>query len=218
MSASTLLFGFRPVTGASSCARFTVAGFLLLLTLIAAAETTSAQSFSTPMTYSVGDNPNSGTAGDFNGDNKLDLAIGNVLNRNVSVLLNKGDGTFNNAVNYGVDFNPESLATADLNNDGKLDLAVGNFFGGATSTGNVSILLGNGNGTFQTAVNYDASSPISLRAVDLNGDGKIDLAAASWTTDKASVLLGNGDGTFQAVTTYSAGTQPRGISVADFNG
>ena len=214
MSILTLAWALSPATRI----RFALPGLLLLLSLIAGAQIASAQSFSTPLTYFVGDNPNGGTSGDFNGDNKPDLAIGNVLNRNVSVLLNKGDGTFNDAVNYGVDFNPETVAAADLNNDGKVDLAVGNFLGGATSSGNISVLLGNGNGTFQTAVNYNASSPISLKAVDLNGDGKLDLAAASWTADSASVLLGNGDGTFQAVTTYSAGTQPRGISVADFNG
>ena len=217
MSTSPCRLIILPFAGTSFSANFSAACLLLCLTLVAS-ETTKAQSFSTPMTYSVGENPNSGTSGDFNGDGKPDLAIGNVLNRNVSVLLNNGDGTFGTAVNYLVDFNPEALATGDFNIDGKLDLAVGNFLGGFTSTGNISILLGNGNGTFQTAVNYDASSPTSLQAADLNNDGKLDLVAASWNADKASVLLGNGDGTFQAVTTYAAGTQPRGVWVADFNG
>jgi Calx-beta domain-containing protein/VCBS repeat protein len=218
MSASPSQLAFTLSKRASAHATFPITYFLLLLTLIAATETTKAQSFSAPLTYSVGDNPNSGTSGDFNGDSKPDLAVANVLNKNVSILLNKGDGTFDNAVNYGVDFNPESLATGDFDNDGKLDLAVGNFLGGATSAGNISMLLGNGNGTFKTAVNYDASSPISLQATDLNGDGKLDLVAASWNTNTTSVLLGTGNGTFQAVTVYPAGTQPRGISVADFNG
>jgi hypothetical protein len=217
MSILTLPLAGKPATNSAPRMRFAVAGFMLLLSLIVGGKTVAAQSFSTPLTYSVGDNPNGGTSGDFNGDNKPDLAIGNVLSRNVSVLLNKGDGTFDNAVYYATDFNPESVVAADLNNDGKLDLAVGNFLGGATSSGNISILLGNGNGTFQTAVNYAASSPIKLKAVDLNGDGKLDLAAASWNANSASVLLGNGDGTFQAATTYSAGTQPQGIAVADFN-
>lgn len=72
------------------------------MTVMGATQTTKAQSFSSPMTYSVGENPNFGTSGDFNGDGKPDLAVGNVLNKNVSVLLNTGNGTFNNAVNYGV--------------------------------------------------------------------------------------------------------------------
>jgi hypothetical protein len=216
MSGSPFHFTFRLLIRASYLGLTTC--LLLLLCLTLDAETAKAQSFSNPATYSVGDNPNGGASGDFNGDNKPDLAIGNVLNKNVSVLLNKGDGTFNNAVNYETDFNPESVTTGDFNGDGKLDLAVGNFYGGFTSSGNISILLGNGNGTFQTAVNYDASSPISLKAADLNADGKLDLAAASWTANKASVLLGNGDGTFQAVTTYTAGSEPRGIAIADFNG
>src|SRR5688572_9134572 len=96
---------------------------LSLLVLLGSAQTASAQSFqSTPGTYSVGENPNSGAAGDFNGDGKLDLAIANVLHKNLSVLLNNGNGTFAGAVNYPVDFNPGATLTADFNGDGKLDL------------------------------------------------------------------------------------------------
>lgn len=189
------------------------------LSLLVLVKTASAQSFqSTPGTYSVGENPNSGAAGDFNGDGKLDLAIPNVLHKNVSVLLNNGSGTFAGAVNYPVDFNPECIVVADFNGDGKLDLAIGNFFGGPTSAGTVSILLGNGNGTFQTAVNYAAGTPEDLAVADLNGDGKWDLAVASNSANKATVLLGNGDGTFQAGVPYNTGAGPAGITIADFNG
>ena len=192
---------------------------LSLLVLLVSSQTASAQSFQpTPGTYSVGENPNSGAAGDFNGDGKLDLAIANVLHKNVSVLLNNGNGTFAGAVNYPVDFNPGATITADFNGDGKLDLATGNFFGGATSAGSISILLGNGNGTFQTAVNYAAGTPEDLAVADLNTDGKLDLVAASFSANKASVLLGNGDGTFQAAVPHSTGPGPAGVAIADFNG
>ena len=206
------------LAGTDAGRRFVTSCCLLLLALIASAGTASPQSFSTPTSYSVGANPNSGTAGDFNGDGKPDLAIGNVLGLSVSVLLNNGNGTFQNAVNYPVDRNPEGIATGDFNSDGKLDLAAGNFLGGTPATGNISILIGNGNGTFQAAVNYDAGSPYQLRVADLNGDGKLDLVAASWTSNKVSVLLGNGNGTFQSVVAYSTGTEPHGVAVADFNG
>jgi Bacterial Ig-like domain (group 3)/FG-GAP-like repeat len=192
---------------------------LSLLVLLVSTQTASAQSFqSIPGTYSVGENPNSGVAGDFNGDGKLDLASANVLHKNVSVLLNNGSGTFASAVNYAVDFNPEPIITADFNGDGKLDLVTGNFFGGPTSAGTISILLGNGNGTFQPAVNYAAGTPSELAVADLNADGKLDLVAASNTTSKATVILGNGDGTFQAPVPFSTGTEPVAITIADFNG
>src|SRR5215213_7258439 len=83
-----------------------------LVVLAVSVSTASAQSFATATDYAVGDNPNSGVAADFNADGKPDLAIGNVLDRNVSVLLNNGNGTFAGAVNYLVDFNPEALAAA----------------------------------------------------------------------------------------------------------
>lgn len=189
-----------------------------ILVLASRVSIASAQSFATATNYAVGDNPNSGVAADFNADGKTDLAIGNVLHRNVSVLLNNGNGTFAGAVNYLVDFNPESLAAADFNGDGKLDLAIGNFLGGATSAGTFSILIGNGDGTFQAAVTQPVGTPFGIAATDLNADGKQDLIAASASTDKVSVLLGNGNGTFQTPVTYPVGSAPRTLAIADFNG
>src|SRR5260370_166856 len=155
--------------------------------------------------------------GDFNGDGKPDLAIANFIDNNVSVLLNNGDGTFQAAVNYAADLHPQTITAGDFNNDGKLDLAVGNFHGGGAGAGNISILLGNGNGTFQAAVNYDARSPDGLNAVDLNGDGKVHLVAASADINGVRVLLGNRNCHFGPAATYAAGTAPVKVSVADFN-
>lgn len=193
------------------------AAVITLLVVASCAGVATAQSFKTATDYSVGENPNSGIAADFNGDGKLDIAIGNVLDKNVSVLINIGNGTFAGAVNYTVDFNPETCAAADFNGDGKLDLAVGNFMGGATSAGTMSILIGNGDGTFQAAVTTPIQTPFHIMATDLNADGKKDIVTAS-PPDKVSVRLGNGDGTFQSPVTYTVGPGPRTLAIADFNG
>ncbi len=96
------------------------------------------------------------------------------------------------------------MAVGDFNGDGKADLAVANY-----SSNNVSVLLGNGNGTFQAAVNYAAgTSPCSVAVGDFNGDGKADLAVANYSSNSVSVLLGNGNGTFQAAVNYGAGSSP----------
>lgn len=190
--------------------------FSTLLMLTVCAGTAQAQSFSTPTNYSLGDNPNRGIAADFNGDGKPDIAIGIVLTRNVAVLINNGNGTFANPVNYPVDFNPESCAAADYNGDGKLDLAVGNFLGGPTSLGTMSILIGNGDGTFQAAVTTAVLNPFHILAADLNADGKQDLVTTGFP-DKVSVQIGNGNGTFQSPVTYTVGPGPRTLGIADFN-
>ena len=193
-------------------------GAVLSLILAALVASVSGQSFSTNVGYSTAENPNFGLAADFNGDTKPDLAIPAVLGNNVTILINNGAGAFTSIGTLPVDRNPESICAADFNGDGKLDLAVGNFFGGNLSNGNLSILLGNGDGTFQSAVNFNVGTPLDLAVADLNKDGKLDLVAATNTTNKASVLLGNGNGTFQAAVTYNLPGEGRGVAIADFNG
>jgi ABC-type transporter MlaC component len=106
------------------------------------------------------------------------------------------------------------VTVGDFNGDGKPDLAVSNSDGD-----NVSILLGNGNGTFQTAINYAVGSdPFSVIVGDFNGDGKLDLAVANYSTNNVSVLLGNGNGTFQTAVNYAVGAYPRSGAAGDFNG
>jgi len=165
-------------------------------------------------TGSFGTYSTSVAVGDFNGDGKLDLAVANSGSNNVSILLGKGDGTFQAAVNYATGTEPFSVAVADFNGDGKLDLVVAN-----EGSNNVSILLGNGDGTFQAAVDYGAGTyPDAVAVGDFNGDGKLDLVVANDGSSNVSVLLGNGNGTFQAAVDYGAGTQPMSVAVGDFNG
>jgi hypothetical protein len=177
--------------------------------------------FKAAVNYTVGTNPTQVVAADFNGDSKQDLAVVSQKNNNVSLLLGNGNGTFGAATNVAIaGTTPFALVEGDFNGDGKPDLAVAakgnsNNFSGA----GVSIVLGNGNGTFQPAVLYAAGDgPTALAIGDFNGDGKPDLAAGNGQGADVSILLGNGDGTFQAPTDYVAGAFPLSLTVADFNG
>ncbi|MEA2030089.1 MAG: FG-GAP-like repeat-containing protein, partial [candidate division Zixibacteria bacterium] len=111
-----------------------------------------------------------------------------------------------------------SVFSADFNGDGNNDLATANS-GGWENPGDVSILLGNGDGTFQSAVNYAVGShPLSVFSADFDGDGDNDLTTANGWSDNVSILLGNGDGTFQAADNYDVVGVPFSVFSADFNG
>ena len=164
--------------------------------------------------------PSAMATGDFNGDGKLDMAVGiqSVGSPgSVNILLSNGDGTFKNALSSSTTGNgPAAIATGDINSDGKVDLAVANY-----SDNTVTILLGKGDGTFRPA----AGSPVSVGAApgavtmaDFNGDGKVDLAVANSIDNTLTILLGNGDGTFTpAPVTVSGGLSPFALAVGDFN-
>jgi large repetitive protein len=109
---------------------------------------------------------------------------------------------------------PQGIITADFNGDGKLDLAVAN-----SGSNTVSILLGNGDGTFTTKSTPAAGSGSNwLVAGDFNEDGILDLAVANLNANTVSILLGNGDGTFTLKSSPATGSHPLAITVGDFNG
>ncbi len=156
-------------------------------------------------------------AGDFNGDGKLDLAATNNTDNTVSVLLGKGDGTFQAHVDYATGASPKQVVVGDFNGDGNLDLAITN----ATSN-TMSVLLGNGDGTFRPHVDYATQVRRQwLVVADFNSYGKLDLASANYGPDysegSVSIFLGNGDGTFQPQKSYDAGVNPFGVMARDFN-
>jgi hypothetical protein len=170
--------------------------------------------------YAVGKTPTSIVVGDFNHDGNLDLAVADEGSNSVSVLLGNGNGTFKPAVNYAVNGYDIRIAVGDFNGDGNLDLVTANEYYGAGETPNtVSVLLGNGNGTFKPAVNYAAGTlPDAVAVGDFNHDGHLDLAVADYGSNKVSILLGNGNGTFKAPVSYAVGVEPISIQAADLNG
>ena len=161
--------------------------------------------------------------GDFNGDGKPDFIL--LVYNYLQLFLGKGDGTFQQPSDLPPTFtNPVGLIAADFNGDGILDLAVVNeTFSG--STGTIYVLLGNGDGTFQTPVTYAAgNNPQAIATGDMNQDGHPDLVAAL-SSGAVAVLLGNGDGTFQPALVFgseypadTSGGGPVALAVGDVNG
>jgi hypothetical protein len=187
--------------------------------------------FTLKSTMPAGNNPLAITAGDFRRVGKVDLAIVDQASNSVTILLGNGDGTFTPAPSPAVGVGSNSIVAADFNGDGILDLAVLNKLNasGPIAPGSVTILLGNGDGTFTPVGATPATGlvPVSIAVGDFNGDGKADLTTANSASlpppalSAASVLLGNGDGTFApAVNTPAAieGAVPYEVATGDFNG
>jgi len=182
--------------------------------------------FGAAKNFAVGDYPVSVTSGDFDGDGIADLATADdPIRRNiadsVSVLSGRGDGTFRDAQRFTFQINLNSwhnlrqVITTDFNRDGKADLAV------ATTSDGISLLLGNGDGTFRAGQKLDGDyyglwGSESLTAADFNHDGRVDIASAS--SSSVSVLTGRGNGAFNPAQRYSVDAYPAFIISEDLNG
>ncbi|HEY0634612.1 MAG TPA: FG-GAP-like repeat-containing protein, partial [Gammaproteobacteria bacterium] len=120
------------------------------------------------------------------------------------------------ALNYGVQLDPAAVADGDFNGDGKVDLVVAN-----KGSDSFSILLGNGNGTFETPLNYAIGSsgrdPVSIATGDFNGDSRLDLAVACSSSDNVIIFLNNGNNIFSGVV-RDVGVMPVSVAAGDLNG
>ncbi len=203
--------------------------------------------FGAAVTYSTGGlYPVSMAVADLNGDGVPDLVVTNSAytspSGTVGVLLGKGDGTFKTAVTYkSGGFNPTSVVAVDVNKDGKVDLLVSNQClnsacqngGGANAAGVLSVLLGNGDGTFKAAVTYNSGGyfAANLAVADVNRDGFPDVLVTNQcatttrcpmlggTNGNVAVLAGKGDGTFKTAVTYdSGGTNTTALVIGDVDG
>jgi Flp pilus assembly secretin CpaC len=167
--------------------------------------------------YPVGSMPVAIASADFNADGVADLAVTNNTSGTVSILLGNSDGTFGLKTDFATGAFPQGIATADFNSDGKPDLAVA--YQTDTLGNSVSILLGNGNGTFGTATNFPAGSgPVGIVAADLTGGGNQDLAVADQTGNDLDILAGNGDGTFALPVSLGTGNGPVAVIATDLIG
>jgi Ca2+-binding RTX toxin-like protein len=161
----------------------------------------------------VGNTPRDVTAGDFNRDGVLDLAVADFGLAQVRILLGTGGGGYRYLQSVAAGGLPLSLLSEDFNVDGIPDLAV------ATMSRTMGILMGKGDGTFAPVVVYAAGAD-SYRVVsgDLNGDGKVDLVTADYWSSTLGVYFGKGDGSFQPRQALYAGPGSMGVTISDLNG
>ena len=187
-------------------------------------------SFGAATHFDVGSLPHSNllesvAIGDLNGDGKPDLAVANggspFIAGEVAVLLGTGTGSFGAPSYFTAGPRPLSVAISDLNGDSFLDLATANvvadFKPSLPGSNTVSVLLGDGTGSFGTATNFaTAGHPLSVAVGNLNGDSNPDLAVAAW--GGVSVLLGTGNGAFAPATNFEAGTRSESVAIGDLDG
>lgn len=170
--------------------------------------------FKNQQQFAVGYSPRSAASGDF-GDGHIGLAVTNGPDANITILLNDGMGNLTpQATTYATGGDhPEGIAAVRLAPAGNLDLVV-------AAGSAVSVLRGNGNGTFQTAVPYATvlnSTPTALAIADFNDDSYPDVVVANGITDSISVFLGKGDGTLLQRVDYNTNAGTFALAVGDFD-
>ncbi|CAF3868932.1 unnamed protein product [Rotaria sp. Silwood1] len=173
--------------------------------------------FSDQITYPTYGSAFSLAVGDLNNDGRLDIVVIGLSPDNVMILLENDDGTFINPTVYLMELGsqPYSVALGDFNNDNRLDIVVANY---GTST--ISVIFGNGNGTFTNQTIYSmesGSQPCSVAVGDFNNDTQLDIVVANYYTSVLIVFLGSGDGAFLNQSTYSVDRGPFSVVVGDMN-
>lgn len=163
-----------------------------------------------------GDTPRGIISADFDGDGRTDLAVTHRGFDDVAIFLGDGTGEFATAPGSPIPVGnqPSGMVKGDFNNDAVLDLAVVN-----SADDTLSILLGNGNGTFTISFVQPVNPfPLTASVADLNNDGFQDIVVDSFNSNNVSILLGDGTGAFTAGTSVNVGFDTYGITAADLNG
>ena len=165
--------------------------------------------------YSVGKDPVSIVNADLNRDGYLDLAVANMTDNTVSVLLGNNDGTFGARTNYTVGTKPMSVVLGDANNDGLTDILTAN-----SGSNTISILLANSSGGFNSAISVTAADELESLAVgDVNNDLINDIVYTNTSQRTFSLLLGQSttSASFASPVMFTVGNSPVSIILADFN-
>lgn len=166
-------------------------------------------------TTPIGHQASPNEPGELNNDGKPDAVTANVGSNSVSILLGRGDGTFNPQQEVGVGSSPHGIAVLDVDGDGDSDIATAN-----TTGNNMSVLLNNGSGVFGPATSFDSggAGEYALGAGDMNNDGITDLVVGCRNDQTVRVLQGNGNGTFTPRSSRPVGGNSWMIAMGDMNG
>ncbi|MCW8817054.1 MAG: T9SS type A sorting domain-containing protein [Ignavibacteriaceae bacterium] len=169
--------------------------------------------FDDPVYYNSGYSPVETATADLNGDGHPDLVVLNYSGSNVSILLNNGNGTFQDQNLYSVMSNPRGLKIADYNNDTFPDIVTT-----CLGANVVSYLQNNGDGTFATSINSATQQqPWGIDSYDFNGDSFLDLAVVNSESNSFQILLNNQDGTFTSSFSALSGAGSKYLTIGDLN-
>ncbi|MBL8898967.1 MAG: VCBS repeat-containing protein [Planctomycetes bacterium] len=161
-----------------------------------------------------GSQPSTNEGADFNGDGRIDLAVGDLLGNAISVLMGNGSGGYAPAQTYPTGVMPRGLCVLDLEGDGDLDIATAN-----RSSSNVGLHRNRGDGTFDPVQLIDGGGfgETAIAAGDANGDGWADLWVANFASDTVTTLLNDGQGNFTALSWANVGARPWSIALGDLD-
>jgi hypothetical protein len=175
--------------------------------------------FGPPSSYPAPRGPTDLTVADFNNDGALDVAVSTYDSMKVKILLGDGQGHLTGGAAYSLDGNSFAIASGDFNGDGNVDLAAGvdNIY----PNNHVAVFVGDGSGAFTLSQKVYVAGVTGLTTADFNGDGNLDIAAATYGFSVVSVALGDGSGQFGILRDLLL-AHPRQyvykIATADFNG